>query len=92
MENRPETIDKNHLKARVELSKIYELNFLPANVTKKNTISLTIPANKIITFDTGSNIKENHLVKWIFTFNFDVKQEILKRKTENLVRRRKKTK
>lgn len=51
VEKNAETIDKKYLKARVEVSKIYEINFLPANITKKNTLSMTIPSNKIFTVD-----------------------------------------
>ena len=47
-EHNIETLQEKHLKAKVEVSKIYEIRTMPANVVKKKTIKLMIPSDKIL--------------------------------------------
>lgn len=63
-EHKPETLQEKYLKAKVEVSKIYEARVLPANAVKKKTIKLMIPYDKIFSTEAISKDgnSKNHLV------------------------------
>lgn len=88
------TLNESNFKARVNLTDIYEITFLPEGKNEKKSMVLSIPLNKL----TAKNIElykssaskvakekesaENFIVNWLFTFSFDVKQYIFKKLEE----------